>query len=87
MNLIIKLPPKAERDDIVKAWVSGVKQGDNFAEFRSLLQGMVDTGYNHNGIACLFLHESTTKLIRHQLSKEVNSEHLEIALALPIGFN
>lgn len=87
MNLIIKLPPKAERDDIVRAWVNGVKQGDSFSEFRSLLQDMVDSGYNHNGIACLFLHESTTKLIRQQLSKELASEHLDIALTLPIGFN
>ncbi len=87
MNLIIKLPPKAERDDLVKAWVSGVMQGEDFSEFRSLLNTMVESGFNHNGIACLFLHETTTKLIQKELSKEMDTPHIEIALALPIGLN
>lgn len=87
MNLIIKLPPKAERDDIVKAWVSGIRQNDQFSEFKALLQEMVDSGFNHNGIACLFLHESTTRLIRQELSREMHSELLDVALNLPIGFN
>jgi len=87
MNLIIKLPPKAERDDIVKAWVNGVTQKDQFSEFKALLQEMVKAGYNHNGIACLFLHETTTRLIRQELSREITSEFLDVALNLPIGFN
>lgn len=87
MNLIIKLPPKAERDDIVRAWINGVKQGDDYAEFKALLQSMVESGYNHNGIACLFLHDTTTRLIQQQLGKEIKSSHIEIAFTLPIGLN
>jgi hypothetical protein len=87
MNLIIKLPPKAERDDIVKSWIVGVKDGTDFSEFKALLQNLVESGHHHNGIACLFLHDTTTKLIRQQLAKEVNSPWIEAAFRVPISLN
>lgn len=87
MNLIIKLPPKAERDDIVRSWIQGVKQGDDFTDFKLVMQQLIDSGFHHNGIACLLLHETTLQLIRQQLNKELHSPHIDIAFKLPIGLN
>lgn len=87
MNLIIKLPPKAERDDLVKAWVNGVTNGTDFSEFQSFMGHMVESGFSPNGITCLFLHDSTTKMIVSALKKEIDSQWLEPAFSVPICLN
>ncbi|MEN9840067.1 MAG: hypothetical protein RL177_1546 [Bacteroidota bacterium] len=87
MNLIIKLPPKAERDELVDAWVNGLLFDQSYTEFHNVMQVITGSGFHHNGVTCLFLHETTTHLVHQRISKLRDSEWIDAAFKVPICLN
>jgi hypothetical protein len=87
MNLIIKLPPKAERDELVDAWVNGLLFDHSYTEFHNVMHVITGSGFHHNGVTCLFLHETTTHLVHQRISKLRDSEWIDAAFKVPICLN
>lgn len=87
MNLIIKLPPKAERDELVDAWVNGLLFDQSYTEFHNVMHVITGSGFHHNGVTCLFLHETTTHLVHQRISKLRDSEWIDAAFKVPICLN
>lgn len=86
MNLIIKLPPKDERESMVTAWIEGLKHGD-YERFEDEVESSLQSGCSHHGITCLFLHEMTTKVVRSRLSEHYDSPWVDAAFGSPICLN
>lgn len=86
MNLIIKLPPKKERDDIIDAWIDGLLSS-NYKDFSTKVGGLIDNGLSTHGITCLVLHETTTKVVKNRISDQSDSPWIEAAFEAPISLN
>ncbi len=87
MNLVIKLPPKAERDELVEAWITGVLFDRSYTEFQNVMQLLTRSGFQPNGITCLFLHDTTTQRIHARIMKERPSPWMDAAFRAPICLN
>ena len=87
MNLVIKLPPKAERDELVDAWINGLLFDHTFTEFNNVMHVLTESGFHHNGIACVFLHDTTTHLVHQRVSKLRPTGWTDAAFKVPICLN
>jgi len=86
MNLIIKLPPKEEREEMINAWIDGLINSD-YENFSEKVDDMLHDGFSTHGITCLFLHETTAKLVCNRVSENTDSQWIEAALGSPICLN
>jgi len=86
MNLIIKLPPKEEREDIIDAWIDGLLSSD-YEHFSSKVGGLINDGFSTHGITCLVLHETTTKVVKNRITDQSDSPWIDAAFEAPISLN
>ena len=87
MNYIIKLPPKSKRDDIIEAWVNDVTHDHEYRQLRSILDELIKSGFNRDGVMFMFLHRTTHEIARKQIVKQSRYKLADIAFNNPISLN
>ncbi len=87
MNYIIKLPPKSKRDDIIEAWVNDVLHDHDYARLRAVLNQLIESGFNRDGVMFMYLHRSTHELACKKIVEESRYDLAEIAFSNPISLN
>ncbi len=87
MNYIIKLPPKAKREDIIEAWVNDVLHDHDYARLRSTLNELIESGFNRDGVMFMFLHRTTHDIARKKIIEQSHYDLADIAFNSPISLN
>ena len=87
MNLIVSMPPSAEREKMLDAWIKVFEDPDEYGHFQNLVGKLIKSGYSHHGITCYLIHEETGKEIRDRLAKRLENPDLEIAFSNAICLN
>lgn len=86
MNLIINLPPKEDREDLINAWVEGLIKND-YSRYYSKVNETLEEGFNTHSVNCLFIHESTARLVRSRVEERQDSPWISVAFSSPICLN
>ena len=87
MNLIVSMPPSAEREKMLDAWIRVFENPDEYVHFEKLVGKLIRSGYSHHGITCYLIHEETGKVIRDRLIQKMERPDIEIAFSNPLCLN
>lgn len=87
ISLVIKLPEKDDRKELIESWIHDLKNDPEFHSFRTKARNLEQKGIDHCGIGCLMLHDGTNRMIRSGFREQISEEHLKLAFIKPISLN